>query len=559
MKLFSFLALAMAAVAQASSVSWVPMEDIASHPAGWERGPAVARDQLLEVTLAVKQTNTDALEQRLLEVSDPDNVDLYGQHMTRDEVNEFVKPTTESVAAVREYLARHGADKHTMTASPNSDFITAVMPAHLVERMFKTHYHVYKHAESGIEVTRATSYRLPSDVAEHIDFATPTVRFPVVQKSKVTGPAAGVRALKGFGGIITPTILRELYKVPTTAQAADSSKNIQACASFLGQFYSPSDLQTFFNMFDHEAKGRTPSLFGPNTASQPGVEASLDIQYIMGLGNNVKTQFWSTSGQQPGSPQNEPFLKWLTVMSGHDDSTMPKTVSVSYGDNEPTVNRNYATRVNTEFKKLGMRGVSIMFSSGDGGVSGGQQQPCTTFVPTYPAGSPWVTAVGGTSSSKPEVAAGLSSGGFSNYWARPSYQKEAVAHYFKVAQNLPPAHLFNQTGAGIPDVSAQAESFNVVVGGTPAFGGVSGTSCASPTFTGIMSLVNELRIAAGKSTLGFLNPLFYKHPEMFNDITSGTNPGCNMPGFSAAQGWDPVTGLGSPNYEAMKKVVEALP
>ena len=84
---------------------------------------------------------------------------------------------------------------------------------------------------------------------------------------------------------------------------------------------------------------------------------------------------------------------------------MPLSMSVSYGDNEPGVDFDYATRVNTEFQKAGARGMSIMFSSGDGGVSGGQSQPCDKFVATFPAGSPWVTAVGGTTLSNPEVAA----------------------------------------------------------------------------------------------------------------------------------------------------------
>ena len=109
---------------------------------------------------------------------------------------------------------------------------------------------------------------------------------------------------------------------------------------------------------------------------------------------------------------------------------MPLTMSVSYGDNEPGVDFSYATRVNTEFQKAGVRGTSIMFSSGDGGVAGGQSSPCNIFVPTFPAGSPWVTAVGGTTKSNPEVCASFSSGGFSNYWPRPSYQDAAVKGYF---------------------------------------------------------------------------------------------------------------------------------
>jgi tripeptidyl-peptidase-1 len=61
-----------------------------------------------------------------------------------------------------------------------------------------------------------------------------------------------------------------------------------------------------------------------------------------------------------------------------------------------------------------------------------------------------------------------------------------------------------------------------------------GTSCAAPTFGGIIALLNDARISVGKAPLGFLNPLIYSHPEIFNDITEGNNPGCGTDGFFAA-------------------------
>ena len=91
--------------------------------------------------------------------------------------------------------------------------------------------------------------------------------------------------------------------------------------------------------------------------------------------------------------------------------------------------------------------------------------------------------------------------------------------------------------------------------------------------------INEERIAAGKSVLGFLNPAMYANPSMFNDITNGTNPDCelnrtfrrlksalmadeplgNTLAFSAVEGWDPVTGLGTPNYPKMLEYFMSLP
>ncbi|KII88057.1 hypothetical protein PLICRDRAFT_111907, partial [Plicaturopsis crispa FD-325 SS-3] len=91
----------------------------------------------------------------------------------------------------------------------------------------------------------------------------------------------------------------------------------------------------------------------------------------------------------------------------------------------------------------------------------------------------------------------------------------------------------------------------VIVGGSKRT--VSGTSCSSPIFASAISLLNDELIAAGKSPLGFLNPFLYANAAAFNDVTSGDNPGCGTNGFSAVKGWDPVTGLGTPNYAALRK------
>ena len=75
-------------------------------------------------------------------------------------------------------------------------------------------------------------------------------------------------------------------------------------------------------------------------------------------------------------------------------------------------------------------------------------------------------------------------------------------------------------------------------------------------FAAVVSLLNDARIAAGLSTLGFLNPWLYaKGLEGLNDIIGGNNPGCGTDGFEAVEGWDPVTGLGTPNFGLLKHLV----
>ena len=87
-----------------------------------------------------------------------------------------------------------------------------------------------------------------------------------------------------------------------------------------------------------------------------------------------------------------------------------------------------------------------------------------------------------------------------------------------------------------------------------------GTSCSCPVVAGIVSLLNEIRFENGKSSLGFLNPFFYQHPEAFNDIITGYSSGCHWStkGFQTTKGWDGVTGLGTPDYIKLAEVVKGL-
>ena len=153
-------------------------------------------------------------------------------------------------------------------------------------------------------------------------------------------------------------------------------------------------------------------------------------------------------------------------------------------------------------------------------MAGGHTTACSTsFLPTFPSGCPFLTSVGATTGTN-ETAATFSSGGFSNVFAQPSYQAGAVSRFLTSIGTLN-AGKFNVTGRGFPDVAAQGEKVQIVVGGQT--GSVAGTSCSSPIFASVVSLLNDRLIAAGKPPLGFLNPLLYS-PAAFpalNDVTTG--------------------------------------
>ncbi|KAF2767739.1 putative alkaline serine protease AorO, partial [Teratosphaeria nubilosa] len=266
-------------------------------------------------------------------------------------------------------------------------------------------------------------------------------------------------------------------------------------------------------------------------------------------------------------------------------------ISISYGEQEDDLPTNYQQRQCSEMMKLGMQGVSIILASGDSGVAArstddGNADGCLgngeVFNPDFPASCPYVLAAGATylppgasakSDSEVAVTRFPSGGGFSNIYPRPSYQNSAVNTYLTLhtpayktyntsGMNNPPESvtnggLYNIAGRGYPDVSAVGDNVVIFLDGAPTL--IGGTSAAAPVWGAILNRINEERIAAGKSTIGFVNPTLYANPSALHDITVGNNSGCGTPGFYAASGWDPVTGLGTPNYPALLDVFMALP
>jgi tripeptidyl-peptidase-1 len=186
------------------------------------------------------------------------------------------------------------------------------------------------------------------------------------------------------------------------------------------------------------------------------------------------------------------------------------------------------------------------------------------FHPDFPAASPYITAVGGTDFAVKSVVGDetawiASGGGFSDTFDVPAYQAEAVATYLSSPDaDLPPKTMWTPTGRGYPDVSALGGQVNpYCVASSGRFAGVAGTSASCPVVAGVFALLNGLRLDAGKSPLGFLNPFIYQNPQGFQDVTHGVNTGTPLGkyGFKAIKGWDAATGLGTPDFEALKMAI----
>jgi tripeptidyl-peptidase-1 len=152
-------------------------------------------------------------------------------------------------------------------------------------------------------------------------------------------------------------------------------------------------------------------------------------------------------------------------------------ISTSYSSNEADLTAKYERRQCLEYMKLGLQGISILYSSGDFGVAGNSGQCISSvtgaynngsdgiFNPSFPGTCPYITPVSatqvlnGSTVRSPESASErviFSGGGFSNVFQMPSYQKSTMAAYF--SQHAPPyrADRFNnsQNVRDYPDVSA---------------------------------------------------------------------------------------------------------
>lgn len=177
----------------------------------------------------------------------------------------------------------------------------------------------------------------------------------------------------------------------------------------------------------------------------------------------------------------------------------------------------------------------------------------TTPTTSFPADDAWVTSVGGTALQRnggtfQETAWSMSGGGFSSFYTMPSYQ-----------QSLPAAMQGQFKGRrGVPDVAGNADPrTGLAFYAAGQWDQAGGTSASAPLWSAFMAIANQM---AGHP-LGFINAALYKiaassaYTQDFHDITAGNNTtdvnGAMVPGYTAVQGWDAITGLGSPNGEKL--------
>jgi tripeptidyl-peptidase-1 len=387
---------------------------------------------------------------------------------------------------------------------------------------------------------------LPPSVAPHVDTVLglyerphpPTTR-PMLSRRRTLVESGAKCDFKG--DVIDPNVLAKQYGWPVATMG--SGKMSQGVAAFEDAQFRPSDVAAF--EVAYSLPNVTFSVKGPNKGGFFG-EASLDTQYIAASGAGIPSWFLSQEAFDLAS--------WCEMVLAV--KPLPTVWSVSWGGGESNYPPAAQRAADDCFARAALKGVTVLAASGDEGTgSHGSVFGCKAFDPTYPASCIHVTSVGATYlENGGETGWRYSGGGYSNIFARPAWQQAAVSSY-EANATLPPSSLYNTSGRVTPDVSALGTCYEVFSGGGP-IGTLSGTSAATPTFAGMVSRINDARVAAGKPTVGFINPLLYQAGSVGTDIVAGNNKkaGCKA-GFPAVAGFDAVTGLGTPLWDRLSAVL----
>jgi kumamolisin len=337
-----------------------------------------------------------------------------------------------------------------------------------------------------------------------------------------------------------PTDIARLYNFPTSATGQGETIGIIE----LGGGYQQSDLDTYFQQLGVNPAplvaavsvdgGQNSPTGDPNSADG---EVELDIEMAGAIAPGAKQKIFFAPNTDQG------FIDAVTSAVHDPDVTL---ISISWGQAESNFTSQSLNTFNQAFQEAGSMGKTVFVAAGDNGSSDGQSDGKNHV--DFPSSSPFAVGCGGTTlqaaSGNSSIASetvwneetqglGATGGGVSDYFAKPDYQSQVNV----------PAPQGQSGGRGVPDVAADADpvtGYNVLIDGAKNVTG--GTSAVAPLYAGLFALINELLVKQGKPRAGYVHPALYRNPQAFHDITSGNNGA-----FSAAPGWDAVTGLGSPN------------
>ena len=408
----------------------------------------------------------------------------------------------------------------------------------------------------GLRLVSASAAPAPTDSFCRANFGSPCYSPQEIQT------AYGLKSLlsAGFNGVGETIIIVDSFGSPTITQdlaGFDAAYGIPDPPSF--KVLAPL--------------GTVP--FDETNADMVGwaLEATLDVEWAHAMAPGANIVLLTSPVDQTEGVQGLP--QFLALEKYALDHNIGKIISQSWTATENSLFTPEGEKLISDFETFylgaALDGVTVLASSGDSGSANSDVDGNNYPFPTvnFPASSPYVTAVGGTSlyadtngnylsETVWNNEFGASGGGVSQYFAEPLYQRFLNAYQPLFAGKR-----------GVPDVAYNADPntsiliYESFLSSCPGcYITVGGTSEGSPQWAGVVADANQL---AGHP-LGDLHPGLYlvgalnATNKFFHDVVSGNNGFDGVPGYRAAPGWDPTTGWGTPNLPAQNlgAVVRAL-
>jgi subtilase family serine protease len=582
--------------------------------------------------------NLEPAKAELQAVSDPDSP-RYGQYLTSEEFEAKYSPTTMELSAVRGYLESEGF--HVTYVPRNRLFLSASAPAATIERVFATHLGRYEVDGGRLRRAPIEPAKIPAALISHVSGVLGLHTNTVKRTAMVGGTVASAAATaptcsKYFGQYfdtidppygdgypnppplqpcgLTPPRARRAYGLADAVANGNDGRGVKI--AIVDPWRSPtlvSDAQAYAAQFDPAHPLRTSQVTLVDAPSGGDPTVPVDVSWYYEQVGDVEAVHSIAPGAQivyvgAATYGNEDVVAAVNLVV---QDRLASIVSNSYVFDVETALDSDTTLLDPILIQAGLKGIGMYFGSGDWG-----DQQCgslcgwpgvVTPVVDYPASSPYVTAVGGTSlflnkdgsrayetgwesgeslptgSGSNEIwtpqPPGLFSlgagGGPSHIYAQPRYQRLLVP---TALAGSPPARV-------VPDVAMLADPDSGVVFALTdpytltytVYQNAGGTSLATPLFAATVALAEQ---RAGHR-IGFANPKFYRLAgSAFRDITPTKSPqsvasigawqdtenpaglqvllpdGTTVPHtLHSAPGFDNVTGLGVPKGQEFLEAV----
>ncbi len=466
------------------------------------------------------------------------------KHMSRQEFESAHGADPADVEQIKKFAQQFGLTvRETGTELARRTVMVSGTVSNL-QKAFNVELKEYSHPKGNFR-GRVGTISVPADYADIVIGVFGLDNRPQAEPHfrRASQPEKGRHKTAAASSSHDPNEVAQLYNYP----AGDGTGQCIGIIE-LGGGFQLDDLSTYFSslninlpqVISESVDGGTNS---PTTADSADGEVMLDIEVAGAIAPAAKIVVYFAPNTDQG------FLDAITT-AVHDSANQPSVISISWGSAESQWTSQALTNFDQAFQAAAAMGVTVCVASGDNGSSDGVNDGSNHV--DFPASSSFALACGGTTlqASNTQIAnetvwndqpnGGATGGGVSDDFPLPSYQTG-----FNV-----PAPTAQAGGRGVPDVSGDADpntGYNVRVDGENAVFG--GTSAVAPLWAGLIARLNQ---QTGKS-VGFLNPLIYAQAveaSGFRDITQGNNGS-----FSAAQGWDACTGLGSPNGAQLLKAL----